>query len=935
MTTFIGQLVDRLQADFGESIGEICVVFPSKRACIFFKDQLIRQLDQPAWAPGIFAIEEFIREVHPRTLLDQVSLTFELYPIYAEYFPDEPFDRFYSWGSMLIKDFDEVDQYLVDGKSLFQNLYELREIDTSIEAWLNEDGQASDFQQRYLQFWELMGTFYERLHAKLDQRGMASPGMALREIVQNFRKKAPALPWKQVIFAGFNALAPAEEAMVKALVDHGLATCYWDLDRYYVDDTYQEAGHFFRELARRWKIQDWNWIGNALTELPHQITLTGVPQRVGQAKVAGLKLRELLAEGVEAESTAVVLPDENLLFPLLHSLPEGLDKVNVTMGYPLRNTPLYSLVDAIVQLHENSDRLRPDRPGSIYYFRDVRNILRHPYVNNLLREESRELLKEIQDQNLVYLSPKYFERYRTENPDHLLAFLFQPWDHINGAVQYFLELYQRLKLSLEQGNKSKLPNVETEYLFHFFTLTQKLRDKLDNYAPNFELRIFRRLYRDVLQGGSIPFSGEPLEGLQVMGMLETRVLDFERLILLSVNEGILPAKPNDSSFIPYGLRKGFGLPTHEDKDAIYAYHFFRLLQRAKEITLIYNTENDTFGSGEPSRFIAQIEAELAARNPQLKLTKETITFPLQQEAVLPIEVPKTEALLEKLKTYAVETGFSPSALSTYLNCPLQFYYRNILKLYEQDEPEESMEENTFGLVLHGTLEKLYQDFEGKEVQASDIKGFYDRLDAVIEERFKEETRTENYTYGRNRLLLGVIRNLVEKLLEIDMVDAPFVIRGLELELDTLMPTLKMPEGVKLRGYIDRVDELNGVIRIIDYKTGKVNRLDLKDFADIREGQKKREPFQLSTYAYLYLRNEAEPGEVSPGIYFMRNLSEGLQFLQTGPTKSTVLDLESLLDFESELVALIDEIFDPEQAFVQTEDEDRCRFCAYKTMCVRD
>ncbi len=935
MTSFIGQLVEQLQADFGEQLGEICVVFPSKRACIFFKDHLSRQLDQPSWAPGIYAIEEFIREVHPRTLLDQVSLTFELYPIYAERFPDEPFDKFYSWGSMLIKDFDEVDMHLVEARQLFRNLFDLKEIDTTIEAWLNEDGQPTEFQQRYLQFWQLMGDFYERLHSKLDQRGMASPGMALREIAESYQKKAPSLPWQHVVFAGFNALAPAEEAMIKALVDRDMATCYWDLDTYYLDDPFQEAGQFYRELKRRWKIEDWNWLGNHLAGNERKITLTGVPQRVGQAKVAGLKLREWMADEVPAESTAVVLPDENLLFPFLHSLPEAVGKVNVTMGYPLRNTPLYSLAEAIIQLHESSDRLRPDRPESIYYFRDIRNILRHPYVNNLLRDEARELLREIQKQNLIYISPNYFKKYEEEEPGHLLSFLFQTWHDIGQVISFFLELYQRLKLALEQNRNPKLPTVETEYLFHFFTLTQKLRDKLDTYSLDFDLRIFRRLYRDILQTGSIPFSGEPLEGLQVMGMLETRVLDFDRLLILSVNEGVLPAKPNDSSFIPYSLRKEFGLPTHEDKDAIYAYHFYRLLQRAKEVILVYNTQNDTFGSGEKSRFIAQLEAELALRNPQLELTDETVTFPLAPEVVLPLEVPKTEPLLEQLRGFAVETGFSPSALSTYLNCPLQFYYRYILRLKEADEPEETMEEHTFGKVLHGALEKLYQPFEGKMVEASDIDGFADQLSGVIEAEFKQVTLTDNFQFGRNRLLLGVIKNLIEHLLEIDRSDAPFLVKGLELELETQLTTLKMPEGVKLRGFLDRVDEVKGITRIIDYKTGKVSRLDLKDFEEIREGQKKREPFQLSTYAYLFLRNEALPGEVSPGIYFMRNLSEGLQFLQTGPTKSTVLDLESLLDYESEMVALIDEIFDPELPFLQTEEEDRCRFCAYKQMCVRD
>lgn len=935
MTSFIGKLSETLLEDFGAELGEICVVFPSRRACVFFKDHLSKQLDRPTWAPGVFAIEDFIKEIHPRTLLDQVSLTFELYPIYQTQFPDEAFDKFYSWGTMLIGDFEEVDLHMVDAQQLFRNLFELKAIDTTIEAWLNEDGKPTDFQARYLRFWECMADFYERLRTKLDQRGMASQGMALREIAEAFQKEVPSLPWSHIVFAGFNALAPAEEAMVKALVDQGMATCYWDLDSYYIEDAHQEAGTYFRGLRERWKTDRVNWMENGLSEEAKRITLTGVPQRVGQAKVAGLKLAEILASEAAPETTAVVLPDENLLFPLLHSLPEGFDKVNVTMGYPLRNTPLYSLVEVIIQLHENADRLRPDRPSSIYYYRDVANILRHPYVKSILRGEARDLLKEIEMENLVYIAPKYFTKFETEEPGHLLAFIFQPWESTAQVVSYFLELYLRLRSAIEANSRSNTPSVEGEYLYHFYTITLKLRDKLDTYTLDFDLKIFRRLYKDVLQTGSIPFSGEPLQGLQVMGMLETRVLDFERIIVLSVNEGVIPAKPNHSSFIPYSLRKEFGLPTHEDKDAVYAYNFYRLLQRAQDITLIYNTENDTFGSGEKSRFIAQLETELPMRNPKAEIRHEMMTFPLAQEEVLSIEVPKTKELLEQLKEYGVETGFSPSALSTYLNCPLQFYYRNLLKLYEKDEPEESMEANTFGQVVHGTLETLYEPFVGKTVQRKDVEAFGKSLDDVIQAEFKEVTRTENYEFGRNRLLLGVIRNLVENLLEIDAESAPFKVLGLELELETILPTINMPEGVKLRGYIDRVDELEGLTRIIDYKTGKVSRVDLKGFEEIRDGAKKREPFQLSTYAYLYLRNQEDPGEVGAGIFFLRNLSEGLQLLKTGPTKASILDLELLLDFESEIVALIDEIYDPELPIAQTEDKDRCRFCSYKTMCVRN
>ncbi len=935
MISFIEQLVQDLEDKYGAELGELCVVFPSRRACVFFKDTLQRSFSSPGWSPEVFAIEDFVREICSRTILDDVSLTFELYPLYREYFPGEPFDRYYSWGNTLISDFDEIDLYRVKAKNIFRNLFELKSMDATIDSWLEESGELSEFQAKYLQFWELMGILYEGLRKKLEAQGKASLGMATRQLADQFEAAPPTIPWKTIIFAGLNALTPAEEGMIKALMDHGMAECYWDLDAYYVENKFQEAGHFFRVLRDKWKLKDWSWIGNHLSQGKRKITLTGVPQRVGQAKVAGLKLKSWLDDPKPEEKTALVLGDENLLFPLLHSLPEGYNRINVTMGYPLRNTPLYSLIDTIIQLHENAERLHPGRKDNVYYCRDVINILRHPYVASILGGTSRDLLVEIEHDNLIYIPPKFFDQFKDEDQEHLLSFLFQPWEQIDQVIAYFLELYQRLRVAMEDGRGTGItPTLESEYLFHFFTLTQKLNDKLDAYFADFELKVFRRLYREVIQNGSIPFSGEPLEGLQVMGMLETRALDFDRLMILSVNENIIPSRARTVSLIPYTLRKGFGLPTHEEKDAVYAYHFYRLLQRSREVVLVYNTQQDTFGSGEKSRFIAQLENEISEKNPELEIERETITFPLSPEPILPIVVNKAPDVLATLKAYIADKGLSPSALSTYFNCPLQFYYRYVLRLREQQELEESMEENTFGSILHGVLEELYLPFQGKEINPEEIQGFRKQLDSAIKNQFFQITRTENSNFGRNRLLLGVIRNLVSKLLDIDENQAPFFVKGLELELETLLPTPRVPEGVKLRGFIDRVDELQGETRIIDYKTGMVNRLYLKDFEQIREGANKREAFQLSTYAYLYLRNFPAVEEVSPGIYYLRNLSKGAHFLETGPLKSTTLDLESLLDYESEIVSLIDDIFDPDIPFSQTAEIERCRFCSYKTMCGR-
>ncbi|MFN8396309.1 MAG: PD-(D/E)XK nuclease family protein [Bacteroidia bacterium] len=885
MPGFIEQLGRALLDKYGKDLGEICVVFPSKRACVFLEAELARISPTSSWSPQILAIEDFITQLVPSRMLDTLSLTFELWPLYHKLFSHETFDSYYSWGQLIVQDFEEVDLHLIDGEKIFQNLAELKRIDTSIDSWLNEDGEPSEQQRQFMRFWEGLGKLYTQLDMRLRAEGHTSMGRALRRLSVELAKEKPALKWRRVIFAGFNALAPAEEAMVTALMKWDLAECYWDMDAWYVDREEQEAGRFFRALRKRWEAQGlangWKWIGEALATQPKQMVVTAVPKRVGQAKAAGLLL-ESLPEGVAPESVAVVLPDENLLFPILHSLPESLKDVNVTMGYPLRNTPLYGLIDILLTLHENAARLRPGSDAEqVYYFRDVVAILRHPYVHSLANEEARETMRLITQENMIYIAPGYFLRYA---PDHILRFIFTPWDGLGTAIEHLLAVFMRLKGAFEarQRAENPLPTVETEVLYQCHTLTKRLQDKLSKYLEQRELGTFIRIYREVLVGASLPFAGEPLKGIQVMGMLETRVLDFEHLIILSVNEDIIPPKQQQNTLIPYGIRKAFGLPTFEDKDAVYAYHFYRLIQRAGHVQLVYDTEPDSLGGGEKSRFLAQIEAELCQVNPELIVEHGTFTFPMLPESNPPIVVEKQPDLIQKLLVFGQEKGFSPSALNTYLECSLRFYFRYLLQLREKSVPEETMEDNTFGSVLHGALEQLYQPYIGATVERDVIASLMPKVDAAVESVFKITTHSDNVTTGRNRLLLGVIKDLVRQMLEMDMEAAPIDIMGLEEELEATVVTRHHPDGLKIKGFVDRIDRAQGRTRIIDYKTGQVERIRISNFMELKEGKPKREAFQLGTYAYLYHRNHHPDKAVYPGIFAMRNLQEGFMTLEYGP-----------------------------------------------------
>lgn len=939
MQTFIQRIAREVLQKYQSKLDRIAIVFPSRRACVFFQDALLKEAKSALWSPAVLPLEDFLTEITGLTVLDNVSLAFELYPIYNERFPEEEFDRFFPWAAMLVRDFDEIDRNQIDAKSIFTNLADLKEIDATIENWLKDDEDPSEFASQYLEFWKAMGDFYQALRKKLEIQRKSTSGGALRTAAELLEENPDRLPFEKVIFAGFNALTKAEETLIRALKKENKAELYWDLDTYYVDNRMQEAGKFFRALNNRMHLRAPKWIGDHFLEGEREINVLGVPQRVGQAKAAGLLLQRMMDEGINPNSIAVVLPDESLLFPLLHAIPEQIRDINVTMGFPLRNTPLFSLVDALIHLHENAERIRATKNyGQVYYFRDVRVIIRHPYIRSIAAKESNELLRLINKENVIYLSQSYIDQLPEDN---FFKFLFQPWRDIPGITDFFLELYRRLRKSIikdadqTEGIPLPTPTVELEYIFQFYTLTRRLKERLDHYELDFDIKTFRRLYKEVVHGASLPFSGEPLKGLQIMGMLETRCLDFEHLVLLSVNEGVLPAAQTIASFIPYNIRKGFDLPTFEDQDAIYAYHFYRLLQRSPRVHLLHNTEAGIMGSGEKSRFIAQIKAEMLPKNPLIRYKEDTLTFSAERETVEEILIQKSEGILLTLGAYVENSGFSPSALLSYLKCSLQFYYRYVLRLKEKEEAEEQIQANTFGSVVHTALEELYTPYVGKMVTENDIDDLEIRTHRIVEKSFLEITKVRSSDQGKNLLLVKVIQDLVHNLLEADRSYTPFEVLGLEEPLEVVVEPGTRSGKVLLKGVIDRIDKKEGLIRIVDYKTGRIGNLGIKDFNELRENTNKKEAFQLATYAYLYLNKHPEVKRVAPGIFSLRSISSGVQSLKIGPTKETITGLPGLGGYQETLYAILEEIFNPMVPFEQTEDRKVCEWCSYKTICTRE
>ncbi|HLP59572.1 MAG TPA: hypothetical protein VK186_12110, partial [Candidatus Deferrimicrobium sp.] len=680
---FLEKIAGRFLDRYGNDIHKIAFIFPTRRASLYF----IRHLQAKKapgtniWAPRVSSIDDFIAGLSPYAIADPLDLVFELYDVYKKHVRDYPkeFEDFYAWGKMIINDFNEIDQYLIDTGELFRNLSEFKEVEDITKE------EKSDIYNRYTGFWEDLGVLYHEFNGLLRTKNKAYEGMIYRETAANVAQISQALTWEKVIFCGFNALTRAEEIIVKHLLGKGKAEIFWDMDRYFVEDTNQEAGHFFRKNKEYLKLAEPEWVEDRLAE-PKQITLTGVQSKVSQAKVLGLKLQELQQSTTDPEKIAVVLPDEVLLFPVLNSLPQWVDKVNISLGFPLQQTPVFSLFNSIMEMYlrifEIAGAKTLKEGTEEFYYKDIQKVLNHPYVKPLAPVEIAGFIALIKKENRVYVAGKDI-RFASE----ALGNIFKLRSDSRELIDFFLDLLNYIRAFFTE-NKPDIFTVDYEYIYHFYTLLSRLSDSLRNTGLILsDIRTFRQLFIDIVKNSRIPFTGEPLEGLQIMGMLETQTLDFNHLYVLSVNEGFLPPGKAHQSFIPFDVRDKLGLPTYRDRDAIAAYHFYRLLKSSQNITLIYNTEAKGIEKSEKSRFIDQLLIEYAERNKNAVIKHQVIDFTFDAQQVKAISIRKSQKMIELL----AGKSYSPSSLLVFLTCPVKFYFNYILKLREEEEVYESPE----------------------------------------------------------------------------------------------------------------------------------------------------------------------------------------------------------------------------------------------------
>lgn len=913
-TSFLDKIAKVLIDDYSEKLSNTIVVLPNKRAKIFLIEALKKQVDTNILSPEIISIEEFIQDIADIRTIDPIELLFEFYEVYltiTEKQNQQSFELFANWAKTLLQDFNEIDRYLLDPSHVLSYLKDIEDI----KKWGIEVENKTQLLEKYIDFWKLLPNYYQSLYNHLLNKGIGYQGLIYREAVNNLNHFSDSIKDKQFVFAGFNALNTAEERIVQHLIASDQAKIYWDVDQTFLNDPYHDAGLFVRRFKESWKHYKSNpfeWIVDDFSQSKN-IQVIGTPKTIGQAKIAGSIIENIINANPNAtlDKVAVVLGEENLLVPLLYSLPSSVGALNITMGYSSKNNPAQILIAKLFKMHTNA--LSRNAKSYVLYYKDVLDILTHPLVEPYAKTGA--LVNVINQNNYTFITHHKFMELNS-NPSGLFLLLFQKWEEGSMAVlEAISNLLQTIKTNLSNDNEEE--KITKAFVYAIFKTINKLINYYSKHSHIDKIETLYAIYKQVIDLAEVSFEGEPLNGLQIMGVLESRVLDFETVIVTSMNEGKLPAGKSMNSFIPYDVKRELGLPTFKEKDAIYTYHFYHLLQRAKNIYLLYNTESEGLDAGEKSRFITQLEVEKQAKH---TLTHEIYNAVLPETAYQPIVVPKSESVMLRLKEIA-DKGFSPSALTSYIRNPIDFYFQKILRISEVEEVEENIALNTLGTIIHETLEALYAPFIGKFLSESDILGCFKLLETEVLKQFKLVYKEGEIKKGRNLLAFEVAKRNVSNFLKVELesIKNGDVIKILHLEkgCERILEHPSLPFSIKIAGKVDRIEERNGVIRIIDYKTGKVEKtsVTLKSWKDLTKDIKNDKIIQVLAYAFMF-ENEANGKPIEAGIISFKNLKSGfLPFsFKEGKEETTIINERILNDYLEQMVVLLNEILDEEKPF---------------------
>ena len=952
MKPFLESLAAYIVHRGGDALGNTRIVLPNRRSGIFLQRHLSRYSADVSWMPEILSINEFISELSGMEEAAHLESVFALYDLYLpKVDTPEPLDEFYHWGVMMLTDFDEIDKYLVNADQLFSNVLDLKEIEEPL-AGLDEDqirfirqfwegfqegGTSTAEKVKFLQIWELLPRLYHGLRERLQSTGTGYPGMLYRRVTELISSGMLDPLEGRTIVAGFNALNGSEAHIFSWLKEQG-TEFFWDFDHTYLSDSDSEAGRFMRENITNFppprELEPFRGL-----ESDKEIRIFELPSDVLQAKTV---YRILEGTGrIPAEScteTALILCDEELLMPVITSLPGSVEELNVTMGYPMKNSPLYGFIDALLRLQHNARRSRNGTDQ--FYHKDVMTLLLHPYLRAGEGTVADGAVEAMNRSNMIFVERDLFSGCGLEP-------LFRNVESTPEMFDYFGDVLQYLLDHLVEDEPTVKHQLDREFIFQLMIQLNKLKILLlprEDVTP----ALFERLFRRILSGLRIPFEGEPLAGLQVMGILETRLLDFNHVVLLSMNEEVMPASHQPSSYIPYSLKRAFNMPAREDKDAIYAYYFYRLLQRATRIDLVYNSGSEGMRTGEMSRYLYQL---IYAKG--IEVIRPGMN--IRAVAVPPLMITHDQSIasiLEKfLEGVNSDKYLSPSAINTYMDCSLKFYLRYLAGIGEPDQVEEEIDPAGFGTVVHETVRIIYQEIADRNngnIGRKDLEGLLegDQTAAVLKDVFisthfhgQRMARIE----GRNLIAYRVMQRYLQKIIRTDLGIAPFRLVSAERTyLETIsIPGDSQPMRIRVGGKIDRIDLTGDTLRVIDYKTGDVSMQfpSLGGLFDVNSGSRNGAAFQTLFYAWLVSRSHSG-AQILPGLYAMRELykSDFNPALVMG-AHQTRTRVDSFTELEEEFVGLLQEIisriFNPAEPFVQTENLGKCRVCDFAEICSRD
>lgn len=955
METFLKQVAHDLYNKTEGNFTKVAIVFPNKRASLFFNEYLAQESDCPIWSPTYVSISELFRQSSDLSIADPIKLVCDLYKVFQKATGSkETLDDFYFWGEMLIADFDDADKNMADTHALFSNLKDLNELMDNYD-FLEEGqkealsqffhnfsiNQVTELKQRFISMWNVLGDIYTEYKALLESQSIAYEGMLYRQVIEQL--DVEALPYNKYIFVGFNVLNKVEHTLFKKLNEAGKAMFYWDYDTFYLNKTPHEAGEFIRRNLRDFPSELPASFFDNLNQ-PKEVTFIESPTENGQVRYLPQWIRENLTS--QEKETAVVLCNEALLQPVLHALPDNVKHINITMGFPLSQTPAYSFVNALMELHTSGYNPNNGR----YLFAEVISVLKHPYTRQL-SPEAEKLEQTLTRDNRFYPLPSELKQ------DNVLELLFTPRRNNLDLCSMLSEALKEVAVIYQQqaaSHSDAFDQLYRESLFKTYTLVNRFHTLIESKELNVQAGTFQRLLTRVMSSSSIPFHGEPAIGMQVMGVLETRNLDFRHLIMLSVNEGQLPKAGGDSSFIPYNLRKAFGMTTIDHKIAVYAYYFYRLMQRAEKVTLVYNTATDGINRGELSRFMLQFLIEWGY--PVLRKQLEAAQSP--QDST-PIIIEKTPDVMERMKSvFDIRNNpkalISPSALNCYLDCPLKFYYKYVALLSAPDEVTADIDSAKFGSIFHYAAEHIYKDLtaHGKLISKENLETLLKdevRLQTYVDNGFKELffnlPQNEQPEYNGIQLInSAVIVKYIQQLLRNDLRYAPFTFVGSEQRIfeniEIYTPTGDIQS--RIGGIIDRIDSKGESLRIVDYKTGG----DADTPANVQSlfiPDKKRSNYVFQTFLYASivckkLREKNDSRLVAPALlYIHRAASENYSpVIQMGEPRKPKEPVDNFAqyegDFRENLKTLLEDIFNPDISFTQTEIEDKCAYCDFKALC---